>query len=699
MLHELDLQLDGRKLSISSGEMARQADGAVVVQCGGTVVLVTAVVSKTVREGIDFLPLTVDYIEKHYAAGKIPGGFFKREGRPGEKETLTSRLIDRSLRPLFPDNFANETQVIALVLSADQENDPDTLALIGASAALTISPIPFIGPIGGVRVGEVNGELVVNPTKAQLEDSPLNLLVAGSQDAIIMVEGQAKEVPEARLLEALFFAHEKIIKTIELQKELRQLCGKDNMEVVVTESGPLTADIEAQVRAAATEKISVILTIAEKLSRQEKMGELKEQLLTQFAAEDEALAAQIKGLLYKIEKAQFRQVTVHKGIRSDGRSFDQIRPISSRTGVLPRTHGSALFTRGETQALAVTTLGTRSDEQRIDNLSGEYFKKFMLHYNFPPFSVGEVKFMRTPGRREIGHGSLAEKAIEPVLPSGDDFPYTIRIVSDILESNGSSSMASVCGASLSLMDAGVPIKDAVAGIAMGLITEDDNFVILSDIMGLEDHCGDMDFKVAGTKNGVTAIQMDIKVKGITKEIIQQALEQAKEGRLHILGKMAEGLKEPRDAVSPYAPRIFIVQIKPEKVRDVIGQGGKTVKGIIEQTGVQINIEDDGKITVASPDVESGNKAVAIIQSITEDPEINKVYMGKVKRIMDFGAFVEIIPNTDGLLHISQIANHRVRAVEDELKIGDEFEVKVIEVDPQGKIRLSRKALLKADDNA
>ncbi len=699
MLHELDLQLDGRNIRISSGEMARQADGAVVVQCGGTVVLVTAVVSKTAREGLNFLPLTVDYIEKHYAAGKIPGGFFKREGRPGEKETLTSRLIDRTIRPLFPDNFAYETQIIALVLSADQENDPDTLALIGASAALTISPIPFIGPIGGVRVGEVNGELVLNPTQAQSEDSPINIIVAGSRDAIVMVEGQAKEVPEARLLEALFFAHEKIIKTIEIQKELQQLCGQADMEVAVADSGPLTTDIEAQIRAAATDNIREILSTPEKLSRQEKMEALKEQLLTQFANEDEVLAAQLKELLHKIEKEEFRQITVHQGIRSDGRTFDQIRPISSRTGVLPRTHGSALFTRGETQALAITTLGTRSDEQRIDNLSGEFFKKFMLHYNFPPFSVGEVKFMRSPGRREIGHGSLAEKAIEPILPENDDFPYTIRIVSDILESNGSSSMASVCGASLSLMDAGVPVKDAVAGIAMGLISEDDNFIILSDIMGLEDHCGDMDFKVAGTKNGVTAIQMDIKIKGITKEIIQQALEQAREGRLHILDKMAEALKEPRSAVSPYAPRIFIVQIKPEKVRDVIGPGGKTVKGIIEQTGVEVNIEDDGKITIAAVDTEAGKKAVAMVERITEDPEVNKIYMGKVKRIMDFGAFVEIIPNTDGLLHISQIANHRVRSVEDEMKVGDEFEVKVIEVDPQGKIRLSRKVLLQESDNA
>lgn len=697
MLHKLELELGGRNVSISTGEMAKQADGAVVVQCGGTVVLVTAVVAKTVREGLNFLPLTVDYIAKHYAGGKIPGGFFKREGRPGEKETLTSRLIDRSLRPLFPDGFANETQVIALVLSADRENDSDTLALIGASAALSISPIPFIGPIGGIRVGEINGEFVANPTTSQLQDSSLNLIVAASNDAIVMVEGQAKGISEERLLAALIFAHQKIKEIIELQEKLQELCGKTTMEVVSAEKNPLSTDIETQIKEDAAGRISQILTIVEKLERQSRMDELKEEFIARFADEDALVTSQIKNLLGKLEKEEFRKLVVNQKIRCDGRRTDEVRPISCKTGILPRTHGSALFTRGETQALVITTLGTSSDEQKIDNLEGEYYKSFMLHYNFPPFSVGEVKFLRTPGRREVGHGSLAEKAIQPILPDGDKFPYTIRIVSEILESNGSSSMASVCGASLSLMDAGVPVKDAVAGIAMGLIEHGDNFVILSDIMGLEDHCGDMDFKVAGTRQGINAIQMDIKIKGITEETIKQALEQAKQGRLHILDEMAKALSVSRAEVSPYAPRIFIVHVKPDKVRDVIGPGGKTVKGIIERTGVEINIEDDGKITVASVDEKAGKQAIEIIESITRDAEVNKVYMGKVKRIMDFGAFVEIIPNKDGLLHISQIANYRVAKVEDELKVGDEFEVKVIEIDSQGKIRLSRKALLKAED--
>jgi polyribonucleotide nucleotidyltransferase len=696
MLHRLELQVGSGSLSLSSGEMARQADGAVVVRCGGTVVLATAVVAKTVREGIDFLPLTVDYIEKHYAAGKIPGGFFKREGRPGERETLTSRLIDRALRPLFPDNFANETQVIAIVLSADQENDPDVLALVGASAALSISPIPFMGPIGGVRVGEVDGKLVINPSGEQLQNSPINLVVAGSQEAIVMVEGQAQGVTEDKIIDAIFFAHQSIKEIIELQHKLRQLCGKTKMEVVSVEEEPLPADIEAQVRKAAKEGLKELIVIAEKQERQSRLTEFKEQIVARFAADDEPAASQIKKLLDRLEKEEIRQLIIGQGIRPDGRRYDQIRPISCQIGVLPRTHGSALFTRGETQALAITTLGTAADEQKVDNLEGEYYKSFMLHYNFPPFSVGEVKFLRSPGRREIGHGSLAEKAIKPILPDEEEFPYTIRIVSDILESNGSSSMATVCGASLSLMDAGVPVKDAVAGIAMGLIKQDGQVAILSDIIGLEDHCGDMDFKVAGTREGINAIQMDIKIRGITREIIQQALEQAKQGRLYILDKMAEVIAQPRPSVSPYAPRIYFIQIKPEKVRDVIGPGGKTIKGIIEQTGVEIDIEDDGKVTVASSDEESAKRALQIIEELTQEVELDKVYLGKVKRIVDFGAFVEILPNTDGLLHISQIANYRIQRVEDELKVGDELKVKVIEIDPQGRIRLSRKVLLRED---
>jgi polyribonucleotide nucleotidyltransferase len=603
------------------------------------------------------------------------------------------------LRPLFPDKFANETQIIATVLSADQENDPDVLSLIGASTALTISPIPFLGPIGGVRVGEIKGELVINPTYDQLQDSPINLVVAGTKEAIVMVEGQTQEVSEERILEALFFAHESIIEIVELQHRLQHLCGKDKMEVMPAEKNPLSEDIENQVRKAATEDIRKLIVIPEKNTRKTKQAELEEQIVNQFAAEDELVASQIKKLLDTIEKEEFRKLVVNEGIRADGRTYDQIRPISCKIGVLPRTHGSALFTRGETQALAITTLGTASDEQKIDNLEGEFYKSFMLHYNFPPFSVGEVKFLRSPGRREVGHGSLAEKALKPILPNDEEFPYTIRIVSDILESNGSSSMATVCGSSLSLMDAGVPVKSAVAGIAMGLIKENGRVAILSDIAGLEDHCGDMDFKVAGTARGINAIQMDIKISGLTRDIIEQALEQAKRGRLYILDKMAEAIEGPRASVSPYAPRIYTMQVKPDRVRDVIGPGGKTIKGIIEQTGVEINIEDDGKITVASADQESAKKAMQIIESLTEEAIPNKVYLGKVKRIVDFGAFVEILPNTDGLLHISQIANYRVQRVEDEMKVGDELKVKVIEIDPQGRIRLSRKALLQDEKEA
>ncbi len=692
MPHKLEFKAGKQTISLESGEIARQADGSVIVQCGGTVVLVTAVVSKNPREGIDFLPLTVDYIEKHYAAGKIPGGFFKREGRPGEKETLTSRLIDRSLRPLFPDNFCNETQVIALVLSADQENDPAILALNGASVALTISPIPFLGPIGGVRVGEIDGEFVINPTNAEIPKSSLNLLVAGTAEAIVMVEGQADNLSEDKMLGAILYAHDSIKEIIQKQKELQSLCGKEKMEVAAT-GETLSEELEAQIKQAIIEDIKSALVISEKLKRQSQLTEIKDRAIAEFAADDEEKRALVSKFIGKITKNQVRDLIASQGLRPDGRSCDQIRQITSRVGVLPRTHGSALFTRGETQALAITTLGTASDEQKIDNLDGEFYKSFMLHYNFPPFSVGEVKFLRSPGRREIGHGSLAEKAIKPVLPQGESFPYTIRIVSDILESNGSSSMATVCGASMSLMDAGVPIKEPVAGIAMGLIKQGDKFAILSDIAGIEDHCGDMDFKVAGTRQGINAIQMDIKITGITKEVLEKALEQARVGRLFILDKMAEVLSASRDSVSTFAPRIYTIQVKPSKVREIIGPGGKVIKGIIEKTGVEIDIKDDGKVTVASPDEKSAEAAIAIIEKLIEEAVVNKVYLGKVKRIADFGAFVEIIPNTDGLLHISQIANYRVERVEDELSVGDEIEVKVIEMDGNGRIRLSRKVLL------
>ena len=691
MIHKIEREFEGRNFSLEVGKVARQADGAVLVRFGDTVVLVTAVASKEAREGIDFLPLTVDYQEKAYAAGKIPGGFFKREGRPGDKETLTSRLIDRPLRPLFPKSFRNEVQIIGTVLSADQENDPDILALVGASCALSISRIPFAGPVGAVRVARVNGSFVINPTYAQLDESDLDLVVAGTEDAVMMVEGGGKELSEETMLEAIVRGHEALLRVIQIQKELVAIMGPQKMEMP---PAILDDSLVSRVKGILGDQIRSLVFVADKEEQKAKREELVAGLTKQLAEETEEVRARARQAFDQIESDEMRNIILSESKRADGRRADEVRPISIEVGLLPRTHGSAIFTRGQTQALVTTTLGTVEDQQRIDDIKEETRKRFMLHYNFPPFSVGEVRFMRGPGRREIGHGALAERALVPILPSQEQFPYTLRIVSDILESNGSSSMATVCGASLSMMDAGVPIRAAVAGVAMGLVKEEDRFAILTDIQGLEDHLGDMDFKVAGTKDGITALQMDIKVAGVTQEILRQALGQAKEARLFVLSEMDRALSEPRDNLSPYAPRMFTIQVPVDKIREVIGPGGKVIRGIIDETGVKMDVSDDGTVTIASVDEAAAQKALSMVAKIVEVPEVGKVYSGKVKKIMEFGAFVEILPNTDGLLHISQIAEHRVKKVEDELSVGQEVMVKVVDIDRQGKIRLGRKELLR-----
>lgn len=691
MNYTVEEEIRGVKLSLSTGRMARQADGAVVAQYGDTIVLATCVASKSVKENIDFFPLTVDYQEKAYAAGKIPGGFFKREGRPTEKEILTSRLIDRPLRPLFPDGFYDETQIIVSVLSYGEENISDILGIIGASAALTISVIPFSGPVGAVRIGRIGGEFIINPDLKEIEESDLNLIVAGTSDAVIMVEGEAREVSEATMLEALDLAHQEIKKIVGLQLRLRDMIGMEKIEVT-----PLVIEDELRdkVKAITLEKMREAILIPDKLQRQSTLDLILHETILKLQSPDRDLSREIGIAFREIEKEEVRRTILEKGIRADGRGPKDIRPITCEVGVLPRTHGSALFTRGETQCLAVVTLGTSEDEQRIDALEGESTKTFMLHYNFPPFSVGEVKPLKSPGRREIGHGALAERALKPVIPPKTEFPYTLRIVSDILESNGSSSMATVCGGTLALMDAGVPIKAPVAGIAMGLIKEGDKAIILSDILGLEDHLGDMDFKVTGTEKGITAFQMDMKIAGVSRELMEKALEQAREGRNYILRKMLETISSPRAKLSSHAPRIYTMQIKTDKIRDVIGTGGKVIRGIIEQTGVKINIDDTGLINIAASDEASAEKAMEIIRGIVAEAEVGKIYSGKVKKIMDFGAFVEILPGIEGLVHISQISDHRVLRVSDELKEGDIIPVKVLEIDAQGKIRLSRKAALR-----
>ncbi len=697
MVTTVETVIGGKRLILETGLMAKQASGAVVAKYGDTVVLSTAVASKIERENVDFLPLTVDYQEKAYSAGRIPGGFFKREGRQSEKEVLTSRLIDRPIRPLFPDGYFFDTQIIASVLSIGDESSMDLMGMIASSAAISISDIPFNGPVGAVRMGLVEGKFIVNPGQKELESTSLNLVVAGTADAIMMVEGGAAELTEAQMLEALELAHVEIKKIVALQNELVAKVGHPKRTVKTVE---IDKDLAEQVAALAMERLRSSIVIPNKMERQKTLDALLEEIKLKLKKEDDSTRnLQISTIFFNIEKDEVRKIILEKNIRADGRKPGEIRPISSTVGLLPRTHGSALFTRGETQALVVATLGTSEDEQRIDSLEGEYFKTFMLHYNFPPFSVGETKPLRGPGRREVGHGALAERALKPMVPAKQQFPYTIRLVSDILESNGSSSMATVCGGTLALMDAGVPIKAPVAGIAMGLIKEGDKVIVLSDILGLEDHLGDMDFKVTGTSQGITALQMDMKIEGITIDIMRTALQQAKDGRLHILGKMIETLAAPRQNLNPFAPRIISMKINQDKIKDVIGSGGKVIRSIVEQTGAKIDIEDDGTINIASADEAAANKAREIIKGIVQEAEVGKLYMGKVRKIMDFGAFVEIFPGTDGLLHISQISERRLEKVTDELKEGDEVLVKVLEIDRQGKIRLSRKEAMREKERS
>jgi len=691
MTHSVSTDVNGHPFSLETGKVAKQAEGAVVVRHGGTFVLATCVVSKTAKEGQDFFPLTVEYRERTYAGGRIPGGYFKREGRPAEKEILTCRLIDRPIRPLFPHGFTNEVQVICLAISADQENDPDVLAMNGASAALCLSGIPFGGPIGAVRVGRIEGKLVVNPTTSEQNLSSLELVIAATEDAVLMVEAGAEEVPEETMLEAIAFGHEHCKRLARMQKELGQKAGKPRWPF--DPAAGRDPALEARVRKLATPRVAAALGVHEKQVRAEAINQALEEVVQALGAPEEQ-RARIREAFDQVEKAEVRRLVVEQGIRVDGRKVGEIRPIWSEVGYLPRAHGSALFTRGETQALVSATLGTKNDEQKIEALEGETHRSFMLHYNFPSFSVGEVRRFGSPGRREIGHGALAERAVSAVIPPKEEFPYTIRVVSDVLESNGSSSMATVCGASMALMDAGVPIKAPVAGIAMGLIKEGDKFGILTDIMGTEDHYGDMDFKVAGTEKGVTALQMDIKITGVPVDIMRAALANAREARLAVLAKMRETIERPRAELSPYAPRFVTIKIRTEKIREIIGPGGKIIRGIQEETGTKIDVEDDGRVTIFSPDNNSVQKALAIIQDICREVELDRIYVGKVKKIVEFGAFVEVISSTEGLLHISQIAETRIRAVQDVLAEGDEVLVKVIEIDPNGKIRLSRKMALR-----
>ena len=691
MNHKLQINFGGRPFSIETGKMAKQANGSVMVQYGETVVLVTAVTSEKKREGLDFIPLTVNYLEMTYAAGRIPGGFFKREGRPSDRETLISRFIDRPLRPLFPKGFQNEIQIIATVLSADQDNDPSILGMIGASSALSVSDIPFDGPIAGAKVGRIDGEFILNPTHEELELSDIDLFVAGSEDAIIMVEGSAKEVKEEEILEAILFGHQSLKPVIALQKQMKSALGVTPREFELRKP---EETLYEKINAIAQDRLQETFGITEKGKRKAQLEETLQLTFRELGVEDEPSQKMVETAFEETYRKLVRKLILEKKQRVDGRMLSEIRPITCEVGILPRTHGSALFTRGETQVLAVVTFGTSEDEQKINSLTGETYKSFMLHYNFPPFSTGEVSPLRSPSRREIGHGALAERAILPILPSNENFPYTIRIVSEVLESNGSSSMATVCGSSLSLMDAGVPIKAPVAGIAMGLILEDGRMAVLSDILGDEDHLGDMDFKVAGTAEGVTAIQMDIKIRGISKEIMREVLNQAREGRCYILTKMNETISEPRKDLSRHAPRIVSLQVKQEKIRDVIGPGGKNIRAIIDQTGVKVDVEDSGQVKLASPNYEAIEKAIYMIKRLTQEVEVGALYTGKVVRILGFGAIVELFPGTDGLIHISQLAEGHVKEVTDVLKEGDEVFVKVIDIDPQGRIRLSRKAALR-----
>jgi polyribonucleotide nucleotidyltransferase len=685
MYRKLEIQFAGRTLSLETGRLAKQSHGAVLAQYGETVVLATVVSAYKSRDKIDFLPLTVDYQEKTFAAGKIPGGFFKREGRPSEKEILTSRLIDRAMRPLFPKGYDKETQIVVNVLSIDRENDADTLALVATSAALEVSDIPYEGPVAAVRMGRIDGKLVVNPLFSELEHSDISFVVAAKPDSIVMLEGGAQVVDEEAILEALFRAHEELRPVFELQQELRRLAGKPKREFKKKE---FDQKLLAEVRERMASDLAQALKISGKKERSTATYALQDKVVEELAARFPDRKHEVEEACEKVLRDQVRGVILDQDKRIDDRSSTEIRQLSAEVHVLPRTHGSALFTRGETQVLATVTLGTSSDEQRVDALVGERYKKFMLHYNFPPFSTGEVKFLRGPGRREIGHGALAERALAAVLPSEADFPYTIRVVGEVLESNGSSSMATICGGTLALMDAGVPIKAPVAGIAMGLVKEGDKVRVLTDILGDEDHLGDMDFKVAGTSEGVTAIQMDNKVGGVTREVMRQALHQARDARLFILSVMAKAIDQPRTEVSDFAPRIVTLHIKPDKIRDVIGPGGKVIRGLVEETGCKIDIEDDGTVLIASADNAQMELAISRIEAITAEPEVGRIYDGIVRKIVEFGAFVEIMPGTDGLLHISQLSNERVRRVEDVLHEGDEIKVKVLDVDRSGKIRLS-----------
>ena len=693
-MEKFQMKLGENDLIIETGKVARLASGAVTVKYGDTIVLVSVVMSKEPREGMDFFPLTVDYRERAYAAGKIPGGFFKREGRPAEREILSARLIDRPIRALFSDDFRNEIQIMVTVLSADQENEPDVLALIGASTALVISEIPFPHPLGAVRMGKIGEKYLVNPTTKELEESDFNLVIAGTKEAVMMLEGGAKEAKNEDVLGAIKEAHNFIKEIIALQEDLARTWGKEKREI---KSLQIEEEVESKVREFASSFLEEACQIPEKQEREKKVGEVFSRVWERFGEEFAEKEKQVKAVLEKMEKEIVRKNILEKGRRVDGRGLDEIRPIKCEVGILPRTHGSGLFTRGQTQSLTVTTLGTSIDEQRIDDITGESSKAFMLHYNFPPYSVGEVRPNRGPGRREIGHGALAEKALCPLMPKGEDFPYTVRVVSDILESNGSSSMATVCSAALSLMDAGVSLKSPVAGIAIGLIKEKEKAVILTDILGLEDWCGDMDLKMAGTASGITALQMDLKTSEMTQDILEKAFAQAEKARLVILEKMKETISEPRPHLSQYAPRIATVQVPVSKIGGIIGPGGKTIRAIIEETKAEIDINDDGRVSIYSPDEKAVEKAVARVKALIEEAEVGRIYLGKVVRIMAFGAFVEILPGKDGLVHISELEEKRVNKVEDVVKEGDEVLVKVINVDEQGRIKLSRKAALKGKE--
>lgn len=689
-MRRFEMEVGGRPLVIENGKMAKQANGAVLVRYGDTVVLVAVTASAEPREGVDFFPLTVDYEEKMYAVGKIPGGFIKREGRPSNSAILCARLIDRPIRPLFPKGFRNDIQVIATVLSVEQDNPPDITAMIGASCALCVSDIPFNGPIAGVRVGRVDGQFVINPTLAQREKSDLNLTIAGSQDAVMMVEAGANELPEDVILESILFGHKEIKRIVEFQRKILEACGKRKREIKLFQTSP---ELEQGIRAYAAARLDAAVRDPDKLRRDEHIAAINAETMEHFLAESPGSAKEIAAVLHDVEKDIVRHMITHEKIRPDGRALDEVRPVSCEVGILPRTHGSGLFTRGQTQILTVTTLGSLGDEQVIDGLGVEKSKRYIHQYNFPGYSVGEARPARGPGRREIGHGALAERALLPVIPTEEEFPYMFRLVSEVLESNGSSSMGSVCGSTLSLMNAGVPIRRPVSGVAMGLVKDGDQYTILTDIQGMEDALGDMDFKVAGTEQGITAIQMDIKIAGITREILASALEQAKRGRAFIMGKMLECIAEPAPDLSPYAPRVTTMHINVDKIRNVIGPGGKMIKKIVDDTNTQIDIEEDGTILISAVNVEDAKRAVAIIEDLVRDVEVGAVYKGKVTRIMAFGAFVEVLPGKEGLCHISQLAKRRVEKVEDVVHIGDMLDVKVTEIDRQGRVNLSHKVLL------